>query len=55
MTVAELIEELEQIEDKSVEVIVVMKDVYQRLHSDSIKDVWNLTDKAWVCNFTTDD
>ena len=54
MTVAELIEELNQIENKSVEAIIVMKDVYHRLHSDSIKDVWRLTDEMWICNYNDD-
>ena len=46
MTVAELINELEQIEDKSVEVIMASDDCLP------IKEVWILPDEIWLCAFS---
>ena len=48
MTVAELINELEQIEDKSVEVIMASNDCLP------IKEVWILPDEVWLCNYSND-
>ena len=46
MTVAELINELEQIEDKSVEVIMASDDYLP------IKEVWIFHDEIWLCTFS---
>ena len=46
MTVAELINELEQIEDKSVEVIMASDDYLP------IKEVLVLPDEVWLCTFS---
>ena len=46
MIVAELINELEQIEDKSVEVILASDDYLP------IKEVWIFPDEAWLCTFS---
>ena len=46
MTVAELINELEQIEDKSVEVIMASNDCLP------IKEVWIFPDETWLCTFS---
>ena len=46
MTVAELINELEQIEDKSVEVIMASEDYLP------IMEVWIFPDEIWLCTFS---
>ena len=46
MTVAELINELEQIENKSAEVIMASEDYLP------IKEVWIFPDEIWLCTFS---
>ena len=46
MTVAELINELEQIENKSAEVIMASDDYLP------IKAVWIFPDEVWLCTFS---
>ena len=46
MTVQELIDRLNEIEDKSVEVIIASDDCLP------IKEVWILPDEAWLCTFS---
>lgn len=46
MTVAELINELEQIEDKSAEVIMASDDYLP------IKEIWIFSDEIWLCTFS---
>ena len=46
MTVAELINELEQIENKSAEVIMASEDCLP------IKEVWIFPDEIWLCTFS---
>lgn len=46
MTVQELIDRLNEIEDKSVEVIMASDDYLP------IKEVWILPDEVWLCTFS---
>lgn len=52
MTVGELIKELEKVEDKSVEVVMQMEDIYDRVHTAPTKDIWKMGKEVWLCNFT---
>lgn len=46
MTVAELINALEQIENKSAEVIMASDDYLP------IKEIWIFPDEIWLCTFS---
>ena len=46
MTVQELIDRLNEIEDKSVEVIMASEDYLP------IKEVWIFPDEIWLCTFS---